>query len=499
VDISQPADSSSGQRPPRNLGKYPVLGQLGKGAMGVVYKSFDPVIRRPVALKTIRKELLDDAEEAASFGKRFRNEAQAAGRLLHPGIVAVYEYGEDAQYAFIAMEYVEGSSLRQYFEGQVRFEEDDLVSVMAQLLEALHYAHEQGVWHRDIKPANIIIMNNGHVKVADFGIARVESSTLTQVGVVMGTPGFIAPEQYLGRDIDHRVDVFAAGVVLYELLAGHPPFAGTKESVMYKVCHEAPQPPSVAGSNPSYARFDPVVLRALAKRAEDRYASAAQFRADLLAAHDRPLSATVSQQTLIRNAGGTGLARDAALPRSGERAPARAPDTPGRAQVSTMPTEMLAAAGWNVAELTAVERSLAYFVGPIARIMVRRATRDVSDLAALVQKLGDQLPSGADRTRFLQQNALVAKTSRSYAAAPVVDDDATVIPGAAPAPPPGPTAEEIARAARLLAVHVGPIAALLVRQAAQAGVGRAAFLERITERLSDAERERFLHDFEHPH
>jgi tRNA A-37 threonylcarbamoyl transferase component Bud32 len=499
VDITQAAKSSNGQRPPRNLGKYPVLGQLGKGAMGVVYKSFDPVIRRPVALKTIRKELLDDAEEASNFGKRFRNEAQAAGRLLHPGIVAVYEYGEDEHYAFIAMEYVEGRSLRQYFESHVRFAEDDLVSVMAQLLEALHYAHEQGVWHRDIKPANIIIMSNGHVKVADFGIARVESSTLTQVGVVMGTPGFIAPEQYLGRDIDHRVDVFAAGVVLYELLAGHPPFSGSKESVMYKVCHEAPEPPSLAAGNPLYARFDPVVLRALAKRAEDRYGSAAQFRADLLEAHDRPVSATVSQQTLIRGAVGGGLAREAAMPRGGERAPPRAPETPGRAHVSTtMPTEMLAAAGWNVAELAAVERSLTRFVGPIARIMVRRTAPDVSDLAALVQKLADQLTSGADRTRFIQENALVARTGSSRAHPPAVDNDATVVPGAAPTAPPGPTPEEIARAARLLAVHVGPIAPLLVRQAAQAGVGRSAFLDRITERLGEAERERFLHNFEHP-
>src|SRR5882757_696777 len=187
------------QQVPEKLGKYPLLSMIGRGAMGVVYRSFDPHIRRPIALKTIRRDLLED-DGAEAFAARFRNEAQAAGRLLHPGIVAVYEYGEDEEFAFIAMEYVEGSSLRQYFERKVRFEERDVVSVMAQLLDALQYAHEQGVWHRDIKPANIIIMNNGRIKVADFGIARVESSTLTQVGVVMGTPGFIAPEQYLGKD-----------------------------------------------------------------------------------------------------------------------------------------------------------------------------------------------------------------------------------------------------------------------------------------------------------
>src|SRR5262249_1655140 len=166
TEIDPPADAPGGPHTPQSLGKYPILGQLGKGAMGVVYKSLDPVIRRPVALKTIRKELLSDEEDAAAFGARFRHEAQAAGRLLHPGIVAVYEYGEDAQYAYIAMEYVEGVNLKQYFERNVRFEERDLISVMAQLLEALQYAHDQGVWHRDIKPANIIIMNSGRIKVA---------------------------------------------------------------------------------------------------------------------------------------------------------------------------------------------------------------------------------------------------------------------------------------------------------------------------------------------
>jgi len=471
--------------------------------MGVVYKSFDPVIRRPVALKTIRKELLDDVEDAATFGRRFRNEAQAAGRLQHPGIVAVYEYGEDPQFAFIAMEYVEGSSLRQYFERKVRFEEHDLISIMAQLLDALHYAHEQGVWHRDIKPANIIIMSNGRIKVADFGIAHVGSSTLTQVGVVMGTPGFIAPEQYLGRDIDHRVDLFAAGVVLYELLTGQPPFSGTKENVMYKVCHEAAPPASVAAGNSSLARFDSVVERALAKRAEDRYASAADFRAELLAAHDRPVSATVSEQTLIRAIATPGEPRQPTPPHAGERRASHPGGAPGPPHVSTMPTEMLVAAGWNVDELATVERSLAHFVGPIARIMVRRAARDARDLAALVQKLADQLASSSDRTRFLQQNIHFANThpGKSQARAPAEDDDATVIPGAAsdPTVPRGPSAEEIARASRLLAIHMGPIAQVLVRQAAQAGVGRAAFLERVTQRLTDAERDRFLADFERSH
>lgn len=502
-----PADSPGGPRPPQNLGKYPILGQIGKGAMGVVYKSFDPVIHRSVALKTVRKELLTDEEDAAALSARFRNEAQAAGRLLHPGVVAVYEYGEDAQYAFIAMEYVEGGSLRQYFERKVRFEERDVVSVMAQLLEALQYAHDQGVWHRDIKPANIIIMNNGRVKVADFGIARVESSTLTQVGVVMGTPGFIAPEQYLGTEVDHRVDVFAAGVVLYELLTGEAAFSGTKESVMYKVCHEAPLAPSIKAAKPALVRFDAIALRALAKRPQDRYPSAGKFREDLLAAYDHPVSPRVSEETLIWNAGRAGEPGEASVPRKGSRTRSNpAPTTPSGttrsrgSQTSTMWTEKLAAAGWNVEELAAIERSLAHFLGPIARVMVQRCASEAKDCASLLQQLADQLPLPGERAKFLQQNSrfAISGTGPSSPAAQA-DDDATVIrdPSSGQASVArAATAEEIARATRLLAVHVGPIAQVLVRQAARPGVARATLLARLTESMSDADKQRFLDEFE---
>ncbi|HEU0204159.1 MAG TPA: serine/threonine-protein kinase, partial [Burkholderiaceae bacterium] len=142
---------------PERFGKYPITGVLGKGAMGVVYKALDPVIKRQVAIKTIRKELIEDDTKAESIAARFRHEARAAGALQHPGIVSVYEYGEDNDFAYIAMEYVEGASLREYFARKVPFEEKDIVSLMAQLLEALAHAHERGVWHRDIKPANLIV------------------------------------------------------------------------------------------------------------------------------------------------------------------------------------------------------------------------------------------------------------------------------------------------------------------------------------------------------
>src|SRR5215475_11951668 len=156
----------------RSLGKYPLLGVIGKGSMGILYRSVDPHIKRPVALKTIRRDLLEQAQ-TENFSARFRIEAQAAGGLAHPGIVSVYEYGEEDAYAYIAMEYIEGRSLRECFEQKIPFSVGQVVSILCQLLEALQYAHDRGVWHRDIKPANILITGNesGQVKIADFGIA----------------------------------------------------------------------------------------------------------------------------------------------------------------------------------------------------------------------------------------------------------------------------------------------------------------------------------------
>jgi serine/threonine-protein kinase len=284
---------------PDRLGKYEITEVLGSGAMGVVYKGFDPGIRRVVAIKTIRRELIAGDKPAAAMLARFRNEAQAAGKLAHPGIVAVHDYGEDASVAYIAMEYVQGNSLREYFSRGTRFAERDIVSIMSQLLEALAHAHERRVWHRDIKPANLIVMMNGRVKVADFGIARIETSDLTQTGAMMGSPGYMAPEQYAAATIDHRADVFAAGVVFYQLLTGSRPFVGTTEQIAYAICHTEAARPSIADPGKGWERYDALVAKALAKRPEDRFQTAEAFRAALLAAHAAPAAAAISEETII--------------------------------------------------------------------------------------------------------------------------------------------------------------------------------------------------------
>ena len=226
------------------LGRYEIRRELGRGAMGVVYEAYDPMIKRVVALKTIRADQLDSSE-APVIVARFRREAEAAGRLHHPNIVSIFDFGEDAGTAFIAMEYVAGRDLKSRFDAGERFATADAIRLTAQILDALDYSHRQGVVHRDIKPANVFVQDDGAVKVADFGIAHLESSSLTQAGQVMGTPSSMSPEQILGLPVDGRTDVFSTGVILYQFVTGERPFGGAATTTtMQKVLKEEPLPPS---------------------------------------------------------------------------------------------------------------------------------------------------------------------------------------------------------------------------------------------------------------
>lgn len=260
---------------PKKLGKYEIRGELGQGAMGIVYDGFDPMIGRRVALKTVRRDQLDRAEVEEILA-RFKREAQAAGRLNHPNIVSIYEYGEDAGTAFIAMEFVEGRELKDHFDANERFPMAEIVRIMGQLLDALDFSHKNGVVHRDIKPSNIILLKDGTVKVADFGIARVESSNLTQAGSVLGTPSYMSPEQFMGQTVDGRSDLFSAGVILYQFLTGEKPFTGALTTIMHKVLKEEPAAPSEL--NVQVPRpFDALVRKALSKRPDERFQNGHEF------------------------------------------------------------------------------------------------------------------------------------------------------------------------------------------------------------------------------
>ena len=260
---------------PTTIGKYQIQGVLGQGGMGVVYKAFDPAIQRPVAIKTIAKSALDPADLQYAL-TRFRHEAQAVGRLTHPRIAAIYDYGEDLDIAYIVMELVNGKSLFQHIQNQARFELKEIGEIIRQLLDGLNYAHVQGVVHRDIKPSNILVNDDGRIKISDFGIARLDSSKLTHVGEVMGSPGYMSPEQFLGTEIDARSDIYSVGIIAYELLASKRPFIGNDTDVMRQVLNENPANPSEHNPKIS-AQLDWAVQKALAKKRDDRFQNAKDF------------------------------------------------------------------------------------------------------------------------------------------------------------------------------------------------------------------------------
>jgi non-specific serine/threonine protein kinase len=262
---------------PERIGKYEIRRTLGHGAMGTVYQGFDPQIQRMVAIKTISRNVVD-ADPRGEYLARFRNEARAAGRLAHPNIIGVYEYGEEEGVAYIAMEFVSGVDLRHYVHGHPGFGLEQTVALMTQLLSALEFAHACGIVHRDIKPSNLMISADGRLKVGDFGIARVDTAHLTATGMVLGTPAYMSPEQCQGKEADARADLFSAGVVMYELLTGHRPFDGPVEAIPYRICHAEPEPPSRRSLLALPTAIDDIVATALAKDPRQRFATARAFR-----------------------------------------------------------------------------------------------------------------------------------------------------------------------------------------------------------------------------
>lgn len=260
---------------PAKIGKYEIQDMLGRGGMGVVYKGWDPAISRSVAIKAISKASLG-AGELKQVMNRFRHEAQAVGRLVHPRIVQIYDYGEDDETAYIVMELVNGKTLTQHLTQQVVYELREAGEIIRQLLDGIGHAHSEGVVHRDIKPSNIMINSDGRIKISDFGIAHTESSNLTQTGDVLGTLHYMAPEQFLGTEVNKLADLFAIGVIAYELVTGSKPFYGSSGAVMQQVLNERPADPSLL--NPKLSPLvDRVLQKALEKKREDRFQDAREF------------------------------------------------------------------------------------------------------------------------------------------------------------------------------------------------------------------------------
>src|ERR1700736_3572998 len=379
----------------RSIGRYRIEALLGTGAMGEVYRAHDPAIDRLVAIKVVRPELVAGSGGEQLLG-RFRREARAAGRRFHPNIVAIWDFGDDHGTPFLVMELVDGQSLDQLIKSSGPLAQDRSVAIITQVLSALGFAHASGIVHRDIKPSNIMVFPGDQVKVADFGIARLEASEFTIVGDLLGTPAYMAPEQLSGGPIDHRTDLFATGVILFEMLTGVKPFRGKSITEIMSFM-EKRGPEDIRALNPAVPEaMKHVIGKSVAFDPAQRYADAAVFSkavADAMPGLPAPPEARAR------------LTANAAHTTSGE-------------------------ASFSAELLRETERDLATFVGPMASIAVKRAVRNASDLLALYELLGRQVANPKDRAEFLARG-------RQRAAAGLVR--------AHPHPPPAPTPKAIER------------------------------------------------------
>nr|WP_295391521.1 serine/threonine-protein kinase [uncultured Thiodictyon sp.] len=416
---------------------------LGRGAMGVVYEAHDPVIGRRVAIKLVRTHLLE-GEERQDYVERFKREAQAAGRCNHPCIVTIFDFALHEGDPFLAMEYVEGASLDTVLAQGERFAPTAAVHLIGQVLDALSCAHALGIVHRDIKPANILLLDGGRIKVTDFGIARLDSSELTQVGMVVGTPSYMSPEQSYGEGIDARSDLFSTATVLQEMLIGKRPFSGRS----FTEIAQGLQRGTATGDSELVSVAGPAlqaaIARALAQRPEERYASAAAMAEALRLAIGEPAA-----QTTIA----------AAASADQTRFTARAPDPATGIELDS-------------ALLSSVERKLASHVGPIARYLVQTSIGSAASLEDLCESLGQRIDRPEERRRFMSealelvQSGLHQPTSRppTTGAGRSQESPASAIPP-----------EEIARAQQALAATLGPIARVLVQRTLAQARGREEF------------------------
>jgi serine/threonine protein kinase len=497
------------QATPSQIGKYRIDRVLGTGAMGVVYLAFDSHIERPVALKTVRRELLgsDGSDDVMA---RFHNEARAAGRLTHPNVVTVYDFGEDGGIAYIVMEYVAGTGLDALLARGRAPPLATALDWMSQLLAALEYAHEAGIVHRDIKPANLLVTARGLLKVADFGVARIGASN-TLSGSIIGTPSYMSPEQFIGESVDSRTDLFSAGIVLYQLLTGTHPFVGSPAVVMRKILNETPKPPSDLVSSLS-PEIDAIVLKALARHPDERFASASQWQRVLRAVSQSLDTANDDDRTVV-----TDRALLVAQSQRNTNPHADARDEKGSFAYGQLSPPFAAAPArtWPPELIERIELQLARHIGPLASLLVRRAAAQAGDLRELAEQLLPRLQNESARREFERTFALLASDSPelSIAAVPVPAD----VAGASIGAPSGAsnkaatsatparrsaaqTSEQVDQptidaAARQLAVYLGPIAKVIASREAKRAADAGEFYRLLEACITDADqRERFQRD-----
>jgi serine/threonine protein kinase len=450
----------------QSIGRYRVDGLLGTGAMGEVYRAYDPVIDRPVAIKVVRTELAAGSG-SEQWLQRFRREARAAGRRFHPNIIAILDFGDDDGMPFLAMEYVEGRSLDAVLKTAGPLDPSRSVSIITQVLSALGFAHQNGIVHRDVKPSNIMVLNSGEVKVADFGIARIDASEFTIVGDLLGTPAYMAPEQFAGAPVDKRTDLFAAGVILFEMLTGVKPFRGKSITEIISFM-ENRGPEDIRALNPAVPdALKHVITKALAFDPARRYDDAAEFskaiveacpvRLDQTPIPEPPVSVTAAADAGVRAA---------------------------RATEATWPPDLL----------REVERDLATFIGPMAAIALKRSIGQANDVRTLYELLGQQVVNPRDRAEFLargQRRAASGPAGRPASSPPSKPERTAEVKRDQRAVSPG--LKNIASIESNLARYIGPIAKILIRRELEKHETLEKFYRALAAHIPDErDRENFL-------
>lgn len=417
---------------PQKIAKYKVEGILGSGAMGVVYKAQDEQIDRPVAIKVLHEHLRLGAD-GETLAARFLQEARAAARCLHPNIVTVFDFGND-DVPYIVMEYVEGTELRTLLKSNTKISFAEAVNVTIQVLEALAFAHGKGVVHRDIKPDNIILLQDGTIKVSDFGVARLDTSDLTGTGFMIGTPSYMSPEGLKGKHVDGRSDLFSVGVVLFELLTRQ---RFDRESSIRQNLEKIKNAQSISKTN--LGRIQRILARVLQDSAANRYQNADEFIQELIAMEDVDALATVM------------LARPAQ-------------DQQSTRIMETKPEDD----GLDGESLQALEQSLATYVGPVAKLLLKKCMRSTETFEALIEQLSTHIPTEIERNQFkgAVRRSGITSLYPSVAGNKAISNSG-VTKLAKDTPPKkvqDMTAAKQSALVELLAFYTGPIAQRLVRK-----------------------------------
>lgn len=457
-------------RPGAAFGPYQVVADIGQGGMGRVLRARHTTLQRDVALKVLAPQIADDTY----FAERFLKEARAAARINHPNIVQVYDFGEVAGRLYLAMEFVEGRTLGAILREQGPFGEAEAKNIGAQVCAALHVAHEAGLVHRDLKPENLMLTNLGVIKIVDLGLARMndDDGSRTTTGFSAGTPHYMPPEQIEAkRDIDGRADIYALAATLYHLATGHFPFPEASAAVIMSR-HLNEDVPDARTFAPNLStRFSTALAKALVRRREDRTPNALAFAFDLTA---NPAFVAMPS---VHSALPGGLA----VPSSVRPTPAG-----GSARISGPTGNTTPIPGWDPVLLKKLEQELTPLVGPMARVLVRRAAKLTQDSSDLRKQLALEIPEAKDRAAFLASGGPPSTPSRP--SAPSAQSQlATRLPGPAGINPLD-SDPRLPAAERILSAEIGPLARVLVSRMAKRTSSWEAFIEEVCGEVPDPAR-----------